>query len=225
VYREACTRCTLLINSNERIDALEIRKRTIFDTPLLKTFLRGLCMIALKAAGWKVARNVPNTRKYILIAAPHTSNWDFVLVMLIAFAMDIKVYTMMKKEVLDWKFGSVFKWLGVIPVDRTKSVNTVEQVVEAFKENDDLVIVVSPPGTRKKVRKWKTGFYHMASGANIPIALGFLDYGRKTGGIGGAIHPSGDIKSDMMKIKAFYADITGKHPDHASEYIPLEVTS
>ncbi len=203
---------------------MEIRKRTIFDTPLIKPFLRWIYLIILEVIGWKVACRISGIKKYVLIAAPHTSYWDFVLVLLIAFALDIKVYTMMKKEALEWTCGSIFKWLGVIPVDRGKSGNTVEQAVEAFNCRENLVIVISPPGTRKKVKKWKTGFYHIARGANIPIALGFLDYGRKTGGIGGVVSPTGDMESDMIEIKAFYADITGKYSDRASRYIPVEVT-
>lgn len=203
---------------------MKIRKRTIFDTPLLKPFLKWICLLALRAAGWKVVRNNTDAPKYIIVAAPHTSNWDFVLVLLIAFALDIKVYIMAKQELLKWTCGSIFKWLGVIPIDRSRSLNTVGQAVEAFQQNERLLIVIAPSGTRKKVKKWKTGFYHMAVGAEVPIVLGFLDYGRKTGGLGPLIQPTGDIDADMMEIKAFYADMTGKYADAMSRYVPVEVS-
>ncbi len=203
---------------------MQIRKRTIFDTPLIKPFLRLISLLILKIIGWKVVRNIPDTRKFILVAAPHTSNWDFALVLLLAFALDIKVYIMIKKEVLEWACGSVFNWLGVIPVDRDRSGNIVAQAIRAFDQAENLVVVISPAGTRKKVKRWKTGFYHIAVGADIPIMLGFLDYGRKTGGIGRMIVPKGDMEADMIEIKAFYADITGKYSEHVSPYLPVEAT-
>ena len=121
---------------------------------------------------------------------------------------------MIKKEVLDWTIGFVFNWLGVIPLDRNRSGNIVAQTVRVFDQFEDFVVVISPAGTRKKVKRWKTGFYHIAMGANIPIMLGFLDYRRKIGGIGRMIVPKGDMKADMIEIKAFYADISGKHSEY-----------
>ncbi|MDM8544272.1 1-acyl-sn-glycerol-3-phosphate acyltransferase [Desulfococcaceae bacterium HSG9] len=195
---------------------MQIRKRTIFDTPVIKPLIRWISLLILKSIGWKVVRDIPDTRKFILLAAPHTSNWDFVLVLLISFALNIKVYTMMKKEVLDWTCGSIFNWLGAIPVDRSRHGTMVEQVVRAFDRTENLVVVIAPEATRKKVKRWKTGFYHIAIGADIPIMLGFLDYRRKTGGIGRMIVPKGDMESEMIEIKAFYADITGKYSENMS---------
>ncbi|MDZ4163819.1 MAG: hypothetical protein U1C55_01715, partial [Smithellaceae bacterium] len=100
-----------------------------------------------------------------------------------------------------------------IPIDRSRSHNLVGQSVQAFRERDKLIMVIPPEGTRKKVSYWKTGFYHIASGANIPIVLGFLDYRRKAAGIGPTFYPTGRIEEDMQKIMTFYATITGKHQD------------
>lgn len=156
-----------------------------------------------------------------MIAAPHTSNWDFVLTLLMAFALDLKAYTMGKKELFDWPFGGLFSWLGVIPIDRSRSNNVVAQAVDFFKQSENLILVVPPSGTRAKVKRWKTGFYHIAKGAEVPIGMGFLDYGQRKGGIGFLFEPTGDIDEDMIAIRAFYADIKGKYPEDMIEYVPV----
>jgi len=148
-----------------------------------------------------------------MIAAPHTTNWDLPITLALTFVFRIKVYWMGKDTIFRWPFGTLMKWLGGIPVDRSKTHNIVEQSVSAFQKNDHLVMIVPPEGTRKKVRYWKTGFYHIAHGAGVPIVLGYLDYARKTGGIGPVVWPSGDIDADMKIIQTFYAGITGKYPD------------
>jgi 1-acyl-sn-glycerol-3-phosphate acyltransferase len=120
-------------------------------------------------------------------------------------------------------FGSIMKWLGGIPIDRSGSNNVVEQSIRMFEENDRLVLTVPPSGTRSRVTCWKTGFYYIADGANVPIALGFLDYRLKIGGIGPSIQTTGDIETDMKVISSFYENITGKYPSNVSEakvYIP-----
>ena len=167
----------------------------------------------LKALGWRTAGRIPDIPKFVLIAAPHTSNWDFIYTLLIAFSMNIKVYMMGKDELFRWPMGILFKWLGVIAVDRSRPTGTVDRMVAAFRENQRLNLVVSPAGTRKKVLRWKSGFYHIAHGAGVPIVLGYLDYRRKTGGIGPVLLPTGNVEKDMRTIKAFYADIRGRHPE------------
>ncbi len=108
------------------------------------------------------------------------------------------------------------KWLGGIPIDRSKSSNVVAQSIQTFKENREVVLVVAPEGTRKKANYWKTGFYHIANGANVPIVMGFIDYARKVGGIGPTLIPTGDIEFDVQKIRFFYDGITGKIPDKST---------
>jgi 1-acyl-sn-glycerol-3-phosphate acyltransferase len=122
-----------------------------------------------------------------------------------------------KAVMFRWPFGTTCQWLGGIPIDRSQSHNVVEQSIQAFKDRDKLIMVIPPEGTRKKVSYWKTGFYHIARGANIPIVLGFLDYQRKTGGIGPTFYPTGRIEEDIKKIKTFYATITGKRQDQFSK--------
>jgi 1-acyl-sn-glycerol-3-phosphate acyltransferase len=121
-----------------------------------------------------------------------------------------------KDALFRWPFGPFFRWLGGLPIDRTKRTNTVSQCIEYFRENGEFVLGNAPEGTRKKVDRWKTGFYHIAMGAEVPIVFAFLDYEKKVGGIGGYLVPSGDIELDMKKIMGFYSKISGKHPENFS---------
>jgi 1-acyl-sn-glycerol-3-phosphate acyltransferase len=170
-------------------------------------------LIFLKMLGWRIEGKIPAIQKFVIIAAPHTSNWDFPITLAVTFALKIKIYWMGKAAMFRWPFGAAFRWLGGIPIDRSQSHNVVEQSVRAFKERDNLIMVIPPEGTRNKVSYWKTGFYHIARGANIPIVLGFLDYRRKAGGIGPTFYPTGRIEEDMLEIKTFYTTITGKRQD------------
>jgi 1-acyl-sn-glycerol-3-phosphate acyltransferase len=192
---------------------LEISKQTIFNMPVLTPILRSLSILILKGLGWEVKGETPRIPKYVMTAAPHTSNWDFVLVLLMAFVLRIKVYIMAKKELTDLPFGFLFKYVGVIPIDRSQSSNAVEQAVAMMNRSEDMALLISPAGTRKKVSRWKTGFYHIARFTTTPILFGFLDYGRKQGGVGSCFYPTGDVEADMKAIQAFYSPFTGKYPE------------
>jgi 1-acyl-sn-glycerol-3-phosphate acyltransferase len=189
-----------------------ILRRTIFDTPLLAPLLRRLAWVVLRVFGWRVEGERPPVARCVMIAAPHTSNWDLPMMLTVAFALRVRLCWMGKDVLFRRPAGMLFRWLGGIPVDRRRSTGMVEQAVEAFRASKTLVLVVPPEGTRSEVRRWKTGFYFIASGAGVPIALGFLDYGRKLGGIGPLFTPSGDLEGDMQAIRAFYADKRGKNP-------------
>lgn len=176
-------------------------------------FIAWIGSFFLKILGWRVEGKVPDIKKYVIIAAPHTTNWDFPITLAMTFVLKMKIYWMGKAAIFRWPFGSAGLWLGGIPIDRSQSLNVVEQSVRAFKEMDNLIMVIPPEGSRKKVSYWKTGFYHIAEGAKVPIVLGYLDYRRKVGGIGPTFYPTGRIEEDMQKIKAFYANVTGKYHD------------
>lgn len=185
---------------------------TIFDTPIIRTLFAWLAIVMLKLTGWKLKGKMPNLPKYVLIAAPHTSNWDFPVTMGIFFAARANVYWMGKDTLFKGPMGPIMRWLGGIAVDRRKANNLVQQIVDVYNANERLVITIPPEGTRKKVAYWKTGFYHIAVGAGIPIVLGYLDFARKEGGFGPVFYPTGDVEKDMLSIQAFYRGVTGKNP-------------
>lgn len=186
--------------------------KTVHDTPVWKTVMRWLALMIFRCSGWKPEGERPHLSRYVIIAAPHTSNWDFLYTICLAFILEIKPFIMMKAAWFRWPMGPFLRWLGAIPVDRSRSTRVVARSIRAFREDPRMVLVVPPAGTRRKVMYWKTGFYHIARGANVPIVLGYLDYRRKVGGIGPVVHPTGNMEADMKIIRDFYADISGKYP-------------
>jgi 1-acyl-sn-glycerol-3-phosphate acyltransferase len=185
---------------------------TIHETMIIRPLVRWLALIIFKFSGWKTSGEKPDLEKYVIIAAPHTSNWDFLFTLCVAFIYRISPLIMMKDTWFFWPMGMLFRWMGALPIDRTQSNNIVAQSIDAFHQRHQLILVVPPSGTRNRVARWKTGFYHIAAGANVPIVLGFLDYRRKVGGFGPVILPTGDIQQDMIKIRRYYSDISGKYP-------------
>ncbi len=133
--------------------------------------------------------------------------------MMVAFILKAKIHAMGKQSLVQGPFGFVMKWFGIVPIDRSKNNNIVSQTIEKFNNSSEMIIIVPPSGTRNKVQYWKTGFYYIALGANVPISLGFIDYGTKSGGLGPLFYPTGDIEADMIEIKKFYEGIVGKYPD------------
>jgi 1-acyl-sn-glycerol-3-phosphate acyltransferase len=184
---------------------------TIYDTPVIKSLMRWLSLASLKITGWRAEGRLPDIPKFVLIAAPHTSNWDFPIGVFTAFALKAKIYWMGKDSLFRPPFGLFFRWLGGIPVDRSRSNNVVEHTIRRFINNEKLIVAIPPSGTRKKVMKWKTGFYYIARGAGVPVVLAFMDYRRKAGGFGPVFIPTGDIESDIKEIRAFYSGIHGKN--------------
>jgi 1-acyl-sn-glycerol-3-phosphate acyltransferase len=163
--------------------------------------------------GWTEERMIPAEKKFVVIAAPHTSNWDFLYFLALAEKLNIPLSFMGKKAMFRWPFGGLMKELGGIPVDRSKSVNMVDQMIAEFSKRDTFMLTIAPEGTRGKVREWKTGFYHIAVGAGVPLVCGLMDYKRKHGGLGPAIWPTGDYEKDMAKVAEYYKSCTPKYPD------------
>jgi 1-acyl-sn-glycerol-3-phosphate acyltransferase len=191
---------------------------TLFDTPVVNTLLRGLSIGFLRLTGWKVEGKLPpNGQKCVLIAAPHTSNWDLPYTLMVAFVLHLNIYWMGKRQLFRFPFRSIMMWLGGIPVARESANNLVAASVEAMKDAEGpLQLVVPPEGTRGKTRYWKTGFYYIALGAGVPIVMAYMDYERKISGLGPVFHPTGNIEADMVTIKAFYAPFKGKNADQFS---------
>jgi 1-acyl-sn-glycerol-3-phosphate acyltransferase len=171
----------------------------------------------LKLFGWRTEGQTPAIPKYVLIVAPHTSNWDMPVMLLLASAMRIKATWMGKHTLFRRPFGWLLRQLGGIPINRTARHNAVDQAVEAFRSSERLALGVLPEGTRKRTPHWRSGFYYIALGAGVPIVLGFADYKRKVGGIGPTIVPTGDIEADMQHIRAFYTGVSGKKPEQFGE--------
>ncbi len=172
-----------------------------------------LSKLILKLMGWKEDGAFPEGKKFVVVAAPHTSSWDFILGRLFYNTLGKNVKFMVKEKHLYFPFGAILKSLGAIPVYSNSNVSLTEQMIEEFKNRDSFLLTITPEATRQKVKRWKRGFYYIAKGSNVPIVLGYLNYEKKTMGTGGLFYPTDDIEADMIKIKSFYKDKTAKHPE------------
>jgi len=168
----------------------------------------------LRVAGWKTEGERPAADRYVIIAAPHTSNWDMPFMLAMAFVYDIPVRWMGKHTLFKAPFASFFKRLGGIPIVRHRPGGVVGQMVEHFENNDSLALMVPAEGTRSHVDYWKSGFYHIARGADVPVILSYLDVSKKVGGVGPAIELTGDFGADMDKIREFYSGMQGFRPEN-----------
>ncbi|WP_207063802.1 lysophospholipid acyltransferase family protein [Motiliproteus sp. SC1-56] len=177
--------------------------------------IQKLCAWLLHLAGWTLAIEQPQIRHYVLIGFPHTSNWDFILAMLAKGALRFKFHWVAKHTLFKGPMGVVMRAMGGIPVDRRKSSGFTEQLCERFAQEEELVVVITPEGTRSRTPHWKSGFYHLARQAKVPVALGYADFKHKRLGIGPLIELTGDITADMDRIRAFYADKTALYPELA----------
>lgn len=190
-------------------------RTTVFSTPILTPLLRLLAILLLKLSGWKaVGRPLENAR-FVLIGAPHTSNWDFVLMLLVVLKLRLKLFWMGKNSLFPAPIGWLMKWLGGIPVDRSRHHNLVDHTVMQYRENPELIVLIPPEGTRSRVKEWKTGFYHIAVNAQVPVLMGYIDASKKEAGLADFFHPTGNIEVDMPTIRAFYADKIGINPENA----------
>ena len=168
----------------------------------------------LRVPGWKTEGERPAADRYVIIAAPHTSNWDMPFMLAMAFVYDIPVRWMGKHTLFKAPFASFFKRLGGIPIVRHRPGGVVGQMVEHFENNDSLVLMVPAEGTRSHVDYWKSGFYHIARGADVPVVLSYLDVSKKVGGVGPALALTGDFGADMDKIREFYSGMQGFRPEN-----------
>ncbi|MCX5746794.1 MAG: lysophospholipid acyltransferase family protein [Proteobacteria bacterium] len=170
----------------------------------------------LRAFGWTIDPTLPPT-KAVVVAAPHTSNWDFPFTLAVTWSLGLDVAWLGKHTLFAPPFGTFFRALGGIPVDRRAAQNLVAQVSERLRDASELLVIVPPEGTRDGGGRWKTGFYWIAMEAEVPIVLGYLDFARRRGGFGTVLQPTGDLARDGEAIRAFYKDIKGKHPGKFTE--------
>ena len=172
-----------------------------------------ICRKLLEWGGWELVGKVPeDIPKFVFTAAPHTSNWDGILMVMCAFAMKIPIRFLVKDGLDFFPLGRVVRWVGGIPVDRSTSHNMVQQMVDHFNNSETMILGLAPESTRS-FHKIRTGFYYIALGANVPIVCGFLDFRARRVGIGDTIYLTGDIEVDMGKIRDFYYDMDGKYPE------------
>ncbi len=185
-------------------------------------FKQVLGKLWLKIMGWELKADQPPPGNFMLICAPHTSNWDFGYLLAFMFIRRIKVSWMGKHTLFKKPYGTFMKWLGGIPVDRRSTHGVVDQIADYFKAGENLIIAIAPEGTRHKTDHWKSGFYHIAVKAQVPLLLGYLDYPNKTVGTGLSFIPTGNIKEDMDIIRDFYKDYRGDHPEDESDIVLRE---
>ncbi|NDP20581.1 MAG: acyltransferase [Paludibacter sp.] len=163
--------------------------------------------------GWKTIITVPEPPKSIICIAPHTSNWDFLIGKLYYSALGRKSSFLMKKSWFFFPLGYLLRATGGIPVDRSKRTSVTDQMAEEFNQHDKLHLAITPEGTRKLVKKWKMGFYHIAVKANIPIQLAYFDYVKKEMGIKEVFYPTGNEQEDLEKIQTYYKDVNARFPE------------
>lgn len=168
-----------------------------------------------KVLGWKFVGSLdPNYTKYVILMAPHTSIWDFIWGKLAFSHQNIKGHYLVKKELFFFPLGSILKYAGAIPVDRGKRNNIVETMTKKFEIDNKFCLTITPEGTRKKVTKWKKGFIQIATMANVPIVLGYVDYKKKEFGLFNIYHPTGDMDADIAAIRKFYLTVNAKYPEN-----------
>ena len=176
-----------------------------------------LSKFVLRMFGWTVEKDLPLKEKYVLVGAPHTSNWDFPLGILGMLAMGLRFRWVGKHTIFRGATGLILKSIGGIPVDRRVRSNFIKQMVDLFYTQENMILAITPEGSRSKTPYWKTGFYYIALDANVPIALGYIDYREKKLGVGYSLFPSGNIEKDIEIIRKFYEGKTGRHREKQGE--------
>ena len=176
----------------------------------LQNGMKSICLLILKLLHYKIdLANLPKEKKYVLVFAPHTSWTDFAVGKIALTAMGIKTTFLMKKEIFIFPFGIYLKHIGGYPVDRKHAKNLTDTLADFIKKRDEIAFLIAPEGTRKKVETWKRGFYYIAQKAEVPIALAYLDYCDKKGGIGPVFYPTGNYEADLQEIQKFYCGMRG----------------
>jgi 1-acyl-sn-glycerol-3-phosphate acyltransferase len=173
---------------------------------------RAALLAFYRSQGWRAEGTPPADGRYVIIAAPHTSNWDFVYFLGLTQELGVDAHFMAKQSLFRWPIGGFMRDMGGIEVDRSGSHDMVRAMIAEFARRDRFVLTIAPEGTRSRVQSWRTGFYHIAMGAQVPMVVGFMDYARRTGGLGPAIMPTGDYRADMAQVAALYRDVTPRHP-------------
>lgn len=176
-------------------------------------FSRGLARLILRAAGWRLVGAPPDAPKFIITAAPHTSNVDGLLLLIAAFAMGLDQHWILKHTMFKGIWGPILRWTGAIGVNRKQAGGMIQQVMHEFEHRAQFVLIVSPEGTRNRVETWKSGFHRIAARAQVPVCLGFIDYKLRRVGFGPSFTPGADFRQDLEMMSGFYRLITPRHPE------------
>jgi len=171
----------------------------------------GICRWLLGVFGWRMVGELPDIPKLVLIAAPHSTNWDVIWGLLFKIALRLDVHFIGKREAFVWPLGPVLRAFGGIPVDRSAAHGLVGAMRREFESRDRFWLALAPEGTRKKVEKWKSGFWHIARAAQVPVLPVYFHYPEKTIGLGALFHPTDDAAADMARIREFYRPWIGKN--------------
>ena len=183
------------------------------DNPFgISAFMHGLAKRLFRLTGWAIEGTVHHPLRFVIIAAPHTSNWDAFVMVTAAYVFRVKIAWFVKDAAFFFPLSMIIRAFGGIPIDRSARKNVVAQAVAQFQQSEQLILAVPPEATRKRSTSWKTGFYHIARGAGVPIVLGYIDYRRKVAGLGPAFVPTGDIVADFKEFAKFYDNVTPKYP-------------
>ncbi len=182
---------------------------------LLSRIARWVLVTFYRLRGWKATGQAPADRRCVIIAVPHTSNWDFGNLLGLLADLDLKAHFMAKTSLFRWPLRRFMFDMGGVMVDRSSRGNYVQAMVDEFKRRKEFMLVIAPEGTRRAVHQWRTGFYHIAREAGVPLVIGMMDYKNKTGGLGPAIMPTGDYKADMARIVEFYKNSNPRNPEWA----------
>lgn len=174
--------------------------------------MKTIADLILKIIGWRIDVTLPQEKKYLIIGAPHTTNWDLPMALLCFWSIRQPFRWVAKKQIFIGPLHYFFTALGGIPVDRSASTGFIRQIAKRFEEQEKMVLAIAPEGTRSASPHWKTGFYYIAREADVPIYLGYIDYAEKCLGYRQVLHPSGDIEKDFETIRQFYRDKVGKYP-------------
>lgn len=207
----------ILIGKGGYLMTTDIRASSAVGWSTSTHIMQRLAQAILNYLGWQLMVDLPDDRRFVLIGAPHTSNWDGVMMILVKIALGLDLHFIGKDSLFRGPLGGLMRRLGGIPVNRRERNNFTRQMVQLFQEREELILVIAPEGTRRKTRRWKSGFYYIALGAGVPILMGYLDYQRKEIGLVELLHPTGDLQADFEKIRAYYAPVRGKFPHKQGE--------
>ncbi|MCB1647510.1 MAG: 1-acyl-sn-glycerol-3-phosphate acyltransferase [Pseudomonadales bacterium] len=192
------------------------------QAPKCSAFAHFFGKLVIRLSGWKVTGEAPDARDMMIVAAPHTSNWDAILLLGAAYTLNLRINWLVKNNLFVPVLGSILRYFGGVPVERSRNTNMVQRLVDEISNGTGTALVVPPAGTRGYTDHWKSGFYRIALAADIPVVCGFLDYDKKIAGLGPSFRLTGNVTEDMDRLRAFYEPITGRYPALKSRIVLRE---